>query len=181
MLCLAGLLLLSGCWREVPEQPEPTSVPPPTAAPESDAQGLPAEIELEELRLVVRTLAAENRRLKQRIQELLQHTPPDEQSSPVAVTPVPESPEPTEPVIQPASEPAEVLYVNPNWHYLVISQGAEEGFTASKEVEIIREGVSIATATITESKPGQAVAEIDLSSLGRSGLYPRENDGVQLQ
>ncbi len=71
-----------------------------------------------------------------------------------------------------------MLYVNPNWHYLVINQGSEDGFRVSDRVEIQRQQAPIGIAVITEVKPGQAVADIDLESLGSAGLYPRERDRV---
>jgi len=174
------LTLATGCdWsynREASPLPEvPTPVlPPPTPTPDSSASGLSPELELEELRLVVKTLAEENRRLK----ALLAERPATAAPTPKPVSTVAPTPRSEAPATDNPDRPT-VMYVNPNWHYLVINQGSDQGFAVSGQVEIMRQGAPIATAVITEVKPGQAVAEISLPSLESSGLYPRENDGVR--
>jgi hypothetical protein len=181
------LVLLTSCeWSydraNDPQQPPPPAPPPQTETteelvPEESGQtpSLPLELEVEELRLVVRTLAEENRRLKEQLREL--NSQPDDLSPEPTPTPVPAV---TESPVQeiPPPQGAFVLYVNPNWHYLVINQGSEDGFRVSDRVEIQRQQAPIGIAVITEVKPGQAVADIDLESLGSAGLYPRERDRV---
>lgn len=170
-------VFLSGCTREEPVR---TTATDPTPAPRPEfqlEQGLPPEIELEELRLVVRTLADENRRLREQVQSTGVQTPPTQRPTPQSPAPPPSD----SPADLPASTPTpQVLYVNPQWDYLVIDQGEDYGLNKNQTVHIFREGLLIAKANITDSKAGQAVAEIDLESLGSSGYYPRETDEVRL-
>ena len=80
-------------------------------APPPSPEGLPPEVELEELRIIVRTLAEENRALKEALAQLQAAS---EGSTPPAPTP-PSSPnvegqETAEPA---AKAQAQVIYVNP--------------------------------------------------------------------
>lgn len=172
------LFLITGCeWSYDRSNAPPPPAPQIEVSQEditgdpAEAPSLPLELEVEELRLVVKTLAAENRRLKEQLRSL--------ETAPTAAPPSP-TPEPTpterRQSAAPPPEGADVLYVNPNWHYLVINQGSEDGFRVSDQVEIQRQDAPIGLAVITEVKPGQAVAEIDLDSLGSTGLYPRKHD-----
>lgn len=166
-----GLWLLTGCG-EISTPPPRTVSPAPTQKPAVEESGLPPEIELEELRLVVRTLAEENRRLKLEIQIL--------RASPAPSPAVEPSASAAEPEIQTADSDVRVLYVNPHWDYLILNQGEESGLRIQQQVEILRGGTRIGRATVTEVKAAQAVADLDVDSLGASGLYPRANDRVVL-
>ena len=153
----------------------------PVAAQSDPPPSLPPEVELEELRMVVRTLAEENRRLKAKIAELQAASSLAVPSNPVPPSPAQPVPDvPTQPrTAEPAAASAQVLYVNPTWHYLVVNRGSTSGVEKQQTLSVIRNGVLIAHGTVTEVKPGQSVAEIDLESLGAGGLYPKTGDLVQ--
>lgn len=174
---LVGLLVGLGLTSLLTPAPEIIPTPPVQKATPEEPHALPPEMEIEELRMVIQTLAEENRRLKAELEQQSAFSP--------LPTPTPAPPPPPTPIAQeraPApSGPgaASVLYVNPHWHYLVIDQGKEAGFSVDQQITLLREGTPLATATLTEVKPGQSVAEVNLDSLGNSGLYPRENDKVQ--
>lgn len=197
-------LLVAGCGREYERDtsspppptvqstptplPLPTPTPNPTPVPLETPDPFPLELEVEELRLVVRTLAEENRRLRELLAAPPAEMPPPRSTFTVRpeATPVPRPTEIPQVMVEPEIEaPAEntdlatVLYVNPNWHYLVMDQGTEDGFANQDTLDILRQGSAIATAIITEAKPGQSVAEINLDSMGTSGLYPRKTDKVR--
>ena len=140
------------------------------------AEELPPEVELEELRIIVRTLAEENRQLKEALAAL------QAAATSSAGTPNVPAPEPSPETVSTSSESssrAEVIYVNPTWHYVVVNRGSSIGVKKGQLLSITRDGVLIAKGAITDVKTDQSVAELDLQSLGAAGLYPKEGDLVQ--
>ncbi len=143
----------------------------------SDSPALPPEIRLQELELVIRSLRAENRRLQER-NELLatelihlrrrmeEAQPPREEAAHVEKEPEPPPPG------------NEILYVNPNWHYVLIGAGTAQNLRAGQEGRILRENAEIGRARITATKERQSVADILLESLGDRGQYPRAGDRI---
>ena len=193
------LFLFAGCeWNDDRHRtPVPTATALPTSTPEPVAEnpsGLPLEIEVEELRSVVRTLAEENRRLREELnQALLAKVPAKVPANVPANVPMVESEQPTplpppisppppvavEAPATPDADPAIVLYVNTAWHYLVINKGSDHGLSAQDQIEILRNGAPVAVATISSIKPNQSVADLDMKSLETTGFYPQEKDTVR--
>lgn len=162
------------------------------------------EAELEEMQIVVRALRAENEQLRERnrmltdevlrLRRLLTEpveTLPNPRANPRAATlPDPRpwdpdaaplltrpSPPPTVEEPEPAPPPGfDIIYVNPNWHYVIFDGGTDDDLATGNRGRIMREGVEIGQATITAVKPGQSVADLDLQSFQGRGQYPRERD-----
>lgn len=149
----------------------------PSAFADSEAGGDPR---IEELRLVVRALRSENRRLRSRNDALanelvrLRQLLADEVGEPDTEAPEPEDAPPAE-IPLPGHA---ILYVNPTWHYMILDAGGEAGLTEGDTGRVMREAVEIGRARITAVKPAQAVADLDLDSLRGQGQYPRAGDRV---
>ena len=140
------------------------------------------QAEIQELKSIVKTLRNENRELRiqnrQLMTEILQLEP--RKSSPAQVLPEKrESSNNEEPTVPRGVH--SVLYVNPNWHYLLVEGGSESDIRKGSTGSVIRDGEIIARVTVTDSKPNQSVAELDLNSLSQSGIYPRKDDQVRFQ
>lgn len=135
------------------------------------------EIHLQELQLVIRNLRAENQRLRDRNDLLSQdiillrrHIEEIHRARNEAEPPVQERP--------PPPPGHEVLYVNPNWHYLLVAAGTAQNLVPQQEGRILRDNAEIGRVRVTAAKDRQSVADIDLKSLGDRGQYPRAGDRI---
>lgn len=162
------------------------------------SEGPPPEIleaEIQELKTVLRSLRAENERLRTENRLLRQEMQQQPRSgSSVSRRPVPpnRTVEPRVPAqpprtieekpVQPVAVTSgnRVKYVNAHWHYLIAEAGSEDGLTKGTRVQVQRQGTVLATAIVTELKPGQAVMDIDPSSLTRPGVYPAQGDTIAI-
>jgi len=145
--------------------------------------------EVEELRSVVRSLRAENRQLEERNQtlvddivrlgrqiqalnrELEAFTGEDGEETEAAEQP--------EVVHDPLNPGARILYLNPHWHYLIVDIGSDHGLQSGQYGSVMRDSRRIALVKVTDVKPNQAVAEIELSSLEEDGIYPSRSDLIK--
>jgi hypothetical protein len=154
-----------------------------TVAEDVDPELLQAE--MRELKTVIQSLRAENRRLRS-ANEALREELVRMRGRPA---PAPSEPAPSAPLRDeriragepPASAEGEgtaVLYVNPNWHYLIVGQGAEQGIAKGAVGEVRRNGQAIARVEVTDTKPSQAVLDLDPASLSAGGTYPKAGDAV---
>ncbi|MCC5845167.1 MAG: hypothetical protein JJU05_13035 [Verrucomicrobia bacterium] len=143
----------------------------------SDSPAPPPEIRLQELELVIRSLRAENRRLQERNEllanELIQLRRRMEETQPPRGEARPAEAEP-----EPPPPGNEILYVNPNWHYVLVGAGTAQNLQAGQEGRILRENAEIGRVRITATKDRQSVADILLDSLGDRGQYPRAGDRI---
>ncbi len=154
------------------------------------------EEEIGELRVVVRTLDEANRRLEREKDELTGEivrlrriVEQREAALAEALAGGPGLPLPS-PTPQPAPADAtarppgmgevglDVIYVNPTWHYIILSGGTDKGVVAGQEGRVLRAGNVVAGVKITSVKPSQCVADIDLDSIAQRGQYPRVGDAV---
>lgn len=143
----------------------------------ADASVAPPALRLQELEVVIRSLRAENQRLQERNRvlgdELIELRRRLEAATPVSGTEdaLDEEPEPSPPG-------HEVLYVNPNWHYLLVGAGTAQNLKAGQEGRILRENAELGRVRITATKNRQSVADILLESLEDRGQYPRAGDRI---
>ncbi len=143
------------------------------------------QAEVRELKTVIRSLRAENEQLL-RMNDLLReevvrlrNTPTPPPSTPQGTPEVREEPAPAEPAMAlTATREVEIVYVNPNWHYLIVKRGSDQGLEKGQEGEVRREGQVIGQAKVSDTKPDQAVMNLDTASLQAAGLYPRPGDTV---
>jgi len=162
------------------------------------AQAPPTELlqaEIEELRSVVRNLDDSNRRLLRANDELteevvllrralaqLEETRTQATArtvAPEATPPATATPQDTARAVPAMGETGlEVIYVNPTWHYLILSGGTDRGMDNGQTGRILRAGNVVGTVRITSVKPSQCVADIDLDTLAQRGQYPRVGDIV---
>lgn len=143
--------------------------------------------EIQELKAVVRTLREENRKLENRNDQLMLDVVSlgrkirslQSQLEANAKT----EPRPSmEEVTERASARPEIfqaIYVNPTSHYLLVDAGSDQGIAIGDTGSVIREGEIIAKIKMSDVKPNQSVADIDLNSLEQRGVYPRKNDQVR--
>lgn len=147
------------------------------ALPGGEADGAPR---IEELRLVIRALRADNERLRTRNDMLaneivrLRHLLAEGLAQPAETE---ESAEDAPPAEAPLPGHA-ILYVNPTWHYMILDAGSEAGLSEGDAGRVMRDAMEIGRATVTAVKPAQAVADLDLDSLRDEGQYPRAGDRV---
>lgn len=143
----------------------------------ADASGPPPALRLQELEVVIRSLRAENQRLQERnrvlADELIELRRRLE-----AAPPVPGTEEAVDAEPEPPPPGHEVLYVNPNWHYLLVGAGSAQNLQAGQEGRILRENAELGRVRITATKTRQSVADILLESLGDRGQYPRAGDRI---
>lgn len=148
--------------------------------------------EIQELQMVIRNLREDNRRLETRNrrlmedvlhlggqirtfqQQLNQAQSASTHSAPAA------SEEPAEADATPENRMA-LLYVNPHWHYVILNQGSDQGIENGDYGSVYRAGKRIAVIKVTDTKPGQSIAELDLSSLEGEGVYPTTGDTVEFR
>lgn len=149
--------------------------------------------EIQELQSVVSTLRDSNQKLEQQNQQLmtemlhmsqqireLQSLQSTRQTvaavAPSAADVADAAASPVTP--QAGSNLIRVLYVNPNWHYLLIDAGSKRGVTNGATGTLRRGDEIIGRVVVTDTKENQAVAELDLDSLTERGVYPRKDDEV---
>ncbi|MDA3874543.1 MAG: hypothetical protein PF795_11370 [Kiritimatiellae bacterium] len=148
--------------------------------------------EIQELKMVVGNLREENQRLKNRNEQLKQdvlnlgrqiQAMRREQSEAVpssgetgSATPVNDPEAEAVP-----SDQIALLYVNPHWHYVMINKGSDQGINVGDYGSILRKGQRIAIIKVTDTKPSQSIAELDLSSLEGEGVYPSTADEVKFR
>ncbi len=146
--------------------------------------------EIQELKMVVGNLREENRRLRTRNEQLvddvlnLGRQIQAMQQERIEARSSAEDNDPADPAPEPeAGQPDRVslMYVNPHWHYVIINRGSEQGIDVGDYGSILREGHRIAIVKVTDTKPTQSIAELDLSSLEGTGLYPSTSDEVHFR
>ena len=148
------------------------------------------QAEMRELRTVIQSMRAENERLRKvnealrgEVVRLRRRAARAEPRSPLPER-VPEggggdAPGPTEArPAPPAEKGAAILYVNPNWHYVVVERGSDQGLEVGDAGRVLRGGNPIARVEVTHAKSGQAVVDIDPSTLNAEGVYPKAGDRV---
>lgn len=144
--------------------------------------------------MVVENLRAENQRLNNRNEQLMEDvlnlgrriqilsrerieaesSPEEDESATAANAPDPEAdPE--------SADRVSLLYVNAHWHYVILNRGSDQGIEVGDYGSVLREGRRIAIVKVTDTKPGQSVAELDLSSLEQEGVYPATSDEVEFR
>lgn len=151
--------------------------------------------EVQELQSVVSTLRDSNQKLEQQNQQLmteilhmsqqireLQSLQSTRQTETVAAVSSPAA-DMADAAVSPVTPQAgsnliRVLYVNPNWHYLLIDAGSKRGVTNGATGTLRRGDEIIGRVVVTDTKENQAVAELDLDSLTQRGVYPRKDDEV---
>lgn len=148
--------------------------------------------EIQELKMVVGNLRGENLRLKSRNEQLMgdvlnlgrqiqamrrERIESDAEAS----AEVNRSATPVKDAETESPNQISLLYVNPHWHYVVINQGTEQGIDVGDYGTILREGKRIAIVKVTDTKPNQSIAELDLSSLEGEGVYPGTSDEVKFR
>ncbi|WFB34651.1 hypothetical protein P3T73_10820 [Kiritimatiellota bacterium B12222] len=173
-------------------------------------ESIPPEIlraEIEELQTVISSLRSENRMLKSQNEQLVndvlqlghriqalqkqENVPPPPQHHPQRET-SPASISIPQPLVEPDVEetPPEqvitggqynVLYVNPNWHYLIVNAGSKSGIHVGDIGSVIRNQTIIARVKVSDTKDNQLTADIDLQSMAERGIYPRKDDQVRFQ
>jgi len=138
-----------------------------------------ASMEVEELRLVVRALRAENESLRARGEvlagELIRLRRLLEEMRVAASA----SETPGEAPAPPPEPGFEVTYVNPAWHYLLLAAGTDSALTEGLRGLVFREGVEIAAVTLTRVKDIESVGDVDAESLRADGRYPRAGDRIR--
>lgn len=144
----------------------------------ADAPETVRDIRLQELQLVIRNLRTENRRLRERndllANELILL---QRRFEALAAAHAPSDPPGGEEAEPPPPLPGwEILYVNPNWHYLLVAGGTAQNLSPGQEGRILRENIEIGRARITATKERQSVADLMLETLGDRGNYPRAGD-----
>jgi hypothetical protein len=150
------------------------------SAAEAPSSPPPADLlraEIQELQAVVRTLRAENLQLTERNRLLLEELARRGRPPLPPATSAAEAPTPPRPAVA-AVEGPQLLYVNPAWHYAIVNLGSDSGLEKGRQGRIVRDGEEIGTLRVTDTKPGQSVAELHVEQLGRSGIYPRQGDQV---
>ena len=127
--------------------------------------------------MVVRALRAENRQLQDQndllARELIELRRRFEELSIKQAEPHSDEEE-----LEPPPPGQEILYVNPNWHYLLVGAGTAQNLQIGREGRILRENAEIGRARITATKEQQSVADILLDSLEDRGQYPRAGDRI---
>jgi hypothetical protein len=142
-----------------------------------DAEESVQDLRIRELQLVIRSLREENRQLRERndllAEELIRFRRRFEEFQRAQIPDT--EPEKEAPPPLPGKE---ILYVNPNWHYLLVAGGTAHNLVVAQEGRIMRDNAEIGRARITATKERQSVADIDLESLGDRGQYPRAGDRI---
>jgi len=162
----------------------------PQVAPLWGQSSPPPEIlkaELQELKTVVRTLRNENLKLESRNEQLmldvvnlgrqirsLQARIDSNEIEDVSRSSEPNSAQP----VAVRSGMFKAIYVNPTWHYLLVDAGSNDQIQVGDTGSVVRNGNIIAKINITDVKPTQSVADLDVSSLAEQGIYPKTNDQV---
>lgn len=150
------------------------------------------QAEIQELKMVVGNLREENRRIKNRNEQLMgdvlnlgrQIQVMRQDRIEAGASAVPNESATT--AKDPESETDQsgrisLIYVNPHWHYVILNQGTDHGIEVGAYGSIVREGQRIAIVKVTDTKPGQSIAELDVSSLEQEGLYPGTADEVKFR
>ncbi len=150
------------------------------ARTEEDSELL--RVEIEELRMVVRTLRAENERLVTRnrrltddlvnLGRLVQELRARAEAAPgVAVRGEPEDAE------KGMSYP--IVYVNGQFHYVIVDGGSSRGLKVGAMGELLRgEDQVLGKVTLSDVKATQSVGELDAAALSAAGVYPKPGDRV---
>lgn len=169
-MLLAGFLCVSGTAFSQP--------PPPEIL----------QAEILELKNVIRFLREENTKLENRNAQLVNdvlnlgnriRSLEGELSGLRPEAPAETGEEAAEPEVRKKTDLHPILSVNVSWHYLIVQVGSQSGIQVGESGSVLRDGSIIASCTVTDTKPNQAIVQLDLQSLSEPGIYPRKDDKVR--